>query len=147
MASTSYIYAKAKSGYADPSGTTGEFDWANDTIKGALVSSSYVPDYDNHAYYAQITGTNNILMTASLAGKTFPKVGSGATAQYACKSNMISFTGSVSARGMVLFKDTGNVATSPLFAYVLLDNTPADVSSSVGIEVTPNATNGWILVG
>jgi hypothetical protein len=128
MASTSYIYAKAKSGYADPSGTTGEFDWANDTIKGALVS-------------------NNILMTASLAGKTFPKVGSGATAQYACKSNMISFTGSVSARGMVLFKDTGNVATSPLFAYVLLDNTPADVSSSVGIEVTPNATNGWILVG
>lgn len=147
MASTSYLYAKAKSAYADPSGTTGEIDWANNTIKAALVSSSYTPDYDNHATYSQITGTSNVLATASLTTKTWTKVGSGASAQYACKSDKVTFSGSYSARGMVLFKDTGDVTTSPLFCYLLLDNTPADVSSSIGIEVTPNATNGWILVG
>ena len=141
MASSAYMYANTKETFADGS----VIDWVNDAIRGQLVSSVYVPDYDTHEFLSSIT---NLVGTAVLvAGKTLVKLGAGATAQYALRSSALSFVGNLTARGMVLYKDTGVAATSRVIAYVLLDNTPADVSSSVGIDVTPDATNGWVRVG
>jgi hypothetical protein len=141
MASSAYMYANAKETFADGA----VIDWVNDAFKGVLVSSAYTPDYDTHEFLSSVT--NTVGTAVAVSGKTLAKIGTGATAQYALRSSAVSFTGNLTARGMVLYKDTGSAATSRLLSYVLLDNAPADVSSSVGIDVTPDSTNGWIRVG
>lgn len=143
-APASYLYANAKKYYADGAATT-KIDWAGGTIKAVLVASAYTPDYDNHAFFSSVT--NTVGTAASLTTKTETKIGTGATAKYALKSDVASFTGSLTARGLVIYQDTGTASTSPLICYVLLDSAPADVTTTVGINVTPDATNGWVLVG
>jgi hypothetical protein len=96
-------------------------DWANDTIKVALCTSTYTPNQDTHQYFSdvtnQISGTGYTAGGAALAGKTV---------NYDTASNVISLRASASswttatftARYAVIYKDTGSSATSPLLGYV-----------------------------
>jgi hypothetical protein len=148
MASTNTPYNKARLTFMDGSALN-----VTDTIKGMLVSSAYTPNYDTHQYKSDVT---NELSTANgytaggatLGSKTWSLVGTGAAGKYVLQSSAIQWTasgGSITARYLILYKDTGTASTSPLLCCILIDNTPADVTATSGnpFTVTPDATNGW----
>jgi hypothetical protein len=99
-----------------------EIDWDTDTIKVALVTSSYTPDQDAHDYWNDVSaneasGTGYTAGGATLASKT---------QAYTSGTNVTKFdaadvswpTSTVTARYAVVYLDTGSGATSPLIAYV-----------------------------
>jgi hypothetical protein len=148
MASPTYTYERgAKAAYGDGA-TTPELDLVNDTIKAVLVSSAYVPNYDTHAFLSDVPAGLRVGAAVALAGKAWTKVGAGDAAKRKFTSNMVAFP-AATARGMVIFKDTGVEGTSLLLHYTLLNDAAGgtDVTSAVGIEVTPDATNGWFALG
>jgi hypothetical protein len=89
---------------------TGAINFTSDTIKLALVSSSYTPNLSTHDFWndvsANVVGTPQTLAnktaTAGVADAddvTYTAVAGGSTVSY-----------------LVLYKDTGNTATSNLIA-------------------------------
>lgn len=110
----------------------GNIDFDTDTIKVALVTSAYTPDVDTHEDFADVT--NEVTGTGYTAGGdtiTNPAVtqdNTGDTGVF--DGDDVSWPSStITARGAVIYKDTGNAATSWLIAY--LDFT-TDESSSDG---------------
>jgi hypothetical protein len=110
-----------------------EVDWDTDTIKVALVTSSYTPNQDTHDYWDdvsanEISGTGYSAGGATLANKT---VG------YTAGTNVTKFDGddvswtssTLTARYAVVYLSTGTPSTSPLIAYV---DFATDQSSSSG---------------
>jgi hypothetical protein len=104
-------------------GTATQINWTNDTIKVALVKSSYTPNlstndgYDTISSYtagvAQTLGSKTTTAgVANAAGVTFSSVAAGATVNY-----------------IALFKDTGTPSTSPLIALI---------DTATGLPVTTN---------
>lgn len=104
----------------------GTFVLDSDTIKLALISSSYTPNLATHQFYSDVNSfligvpttmsgisvTNGVFNSSSV---TFTAVAGGSTVRY-----------------FVIYKDTGVVGTSPLL--VLIDTT-------TGVSL-PFATNG-----
>lgn len=98
-----------------------DIDLVNDTVKVALVDSGYTPDLDAHDFFNDVTneegGTGYTAGGATLGSPTWAVVGA---------SNVVKFDGadtswttaSIVCRGAVLYKSTGDAATSPLIAYV-----------------------------
>ena len=89
---------------------TGAINFTSDTIKMALVSSSYTPNLSTHDFWndvsANVVGTPQTLTTktatagvADCDDVTFTAVAGGSTVTY-----------------LVLYKDTGSSATSNLIA-------------------------------
>jgi hypothetical protein len=119
------LYNKAREAFLK-----GEINWVTDTIKAVLVDietvgHKYDVDAANHQYLAIIPAEARIA-TATLTGKT-------ATDGIADASDTVF--GNVAGNrcgALVLFKDTGNVATSPLIAYL---------DAGLGLPVTPNGEN------
>lgn len=97
------------------------FASGGDTIKVALVTSSYTPDFDAHDFFNDIT--NEITSSGYTAGGA--TLGSQ-TVTLNTTDNRIVFDGadtswassSITARGAVVYKSTGDSATSPLIAYI-----------------------------
>lgn len=121
---------------------SGSVNWATDTIKVAAVASSYTPNQDTHEFFSSITGE---LTTAN--GYT-----AGGQALGTKSVNLDAATNTVSLRAaattwtpgagqtltihyLVVYKDTGTPATSPLLGYVDLG---ADVSAT-----NANWTSTW----
>jgi len=103
----------------------GGLAWLTDTIKVALVTSSYTPNLSSHQFLSDV-GANTVGTDQTLASKTstagvanaanitFPTVTTGSTVNY-----------------LLIYKDTGVAATSPLIA--LIDTaTGLPVSTSGG---------------
>lgn len=101
------LYTKGKEKFL-----SGSINLGSDTIKAALVSSSYTPNLATDEFLSTISGV--VLGTAvtlgtkavtggafSAADPLFTAVASGAT-----------------AKALVIYKDTGSSATSPLLAYL-----------------------------
>jgi len=118
----------------------GSIDLDTDTIKVALVTSSYTPDEDSDEYFDDVT--NEVSGTGYTAG--------GATLASAAvtadttddegvfDADDVSWTSStITARGAVLYKSTGTPSTSPLIAY--LDFGEDKVSTSGTFQITWNA--------
>ena len=111
-----------------------EVDWDTDTIKVALLTSSYTPNQDTHDYYDdvssfQVTGTGYTAGGATLANKTNA---------YTAGTNVTKFdaddvswtTSTITARYAVIYDDTpATAATKPLIGYV---DFGSDQSSSAG---------------
>lgn len=111
-----------------------EVDWDSDTIKVALVTSSYTPNQDTHDYWDdvvanEVSGTGYTAGGATLGSKT---------ATYTSGTNVTAFdaadvswtTSTITARYAVIYDDTpGTNATKPLIAYV---DFGSDQSSSAG---------------
>ena len=100
-----------------------EVDWDSDTIKVALLSSSYTPDQDTHTYFNnvssyEVTGTGYSSGGATLASKTV---------SYDSANNVIILdaadttwsSSTITARYAVIYDDSGATAASKaLIGYV-----------------------------
>ena len=95
---------------------------ASDTIKVALVTSAYTPNQDTHEKFSDITGevaNGNGYSSggAALANKTVTKDNANHAGVF--DADDVSWDPStITARGAVLYKDTGSPATSPLIGYI-----------------------------
>lgn len=98
----------------------GNIDLTNDTIKLALVTSSYTPDQDAHDFFNDVT--NEVSGTGYTAGgKTLSVTVSqdDTDNEGVFDAADVSWTSStITARGAVIYKDTGNAATSNLICYI-----------------------------
>ena len=99
-----------------------EVDFDSDTIKVALLTSSYTPDQDAHDYFNdvstyEVTGTGYTTGGATLASKT---------ATYDSATNVIVLdaadvtwsSSTITARYAVVYDSTGTASTSALIGYV-----------------------------
>lgn len=99
-----------------------EVDFDSDTIKVALLTSSYSPDQDAHDYFNdvsanEVSGTGYTAGGATLASKT---------ATYDSANNVVILdaadttwaSSTITARYAVIYDATGTASTSPLIGYV-----------------------------
>lgn len=100
-------------------------DLDTDTIKVALVSSSYTPNTATNGdqYYSSVSGV--IGTPATLASKTV----TGGVFD-AADVTFSAVTSTATVQKLVLYKDTGTASNSPLIA--IID------SATSGLPVTPN---------
>ncbi len=118
----------------------GSIDLDTDTIKVALVTSSYTPDQDAHDFFDDVTnevsGTGYTAGGATLANKAVTADNTDNEGVF--DADDVSWpTSTITARGAVIYKSTGTASTSPLIAYI---DFGADKSSSAGtFQITWNA--------
>jgi hypothetical protein len=99
-----------------------EVDFDSDTIKVALLTSSYTPNQDTHDYFndvssAEVTGTGYTAGGITLSSKT---------ATYDSATNVIVLdaadvtwsSSTITARYAVVYDATGTASTSALIGYV-----------------------------
>lgn len=112
---------------------------ATDTFKILLCTSSYTPNQSTHAVLADIT---NEVSGSGYARQTLGSVTSSQSAgTYTFDFADPVFTatgGSIVARYWVIYDDTPTSPADPLVAYGLIDNTPADVTTTDGNTLTFN---------
>lgn len=123
MATTTTFYNSYKKDLLD-----GTIDWANDTIKVALCTSSYTPDIDAHAFFDDIT--NEISGTGYTAGgatlTTSAPTQDNTDDEGVADATDLSWSSSTfTARYAIIYKSTGTASTSPLICYI---NLGADVT-------------------
>lgn len=117
-----------------------EMDFANDTFKAALVTSSYTFSAA-HEVYSDIT---NELSTANgytnggvaLTSVTWTDIGSGVWRFDCADFGWTASGGSITARRLIIYNDTVSSPVKPLLACCLLDDSPADVTAVDGAPFT-----------
>ena len=130
----------------------GEIDLDNDSFQVLLLDNTTEPAVATDDYVDVDTNevTGNGYARQTLTGVDWTTSG-GANRQMKFTASNPVWTasgGSIVARWWVLFKNTGNDATSPLICYGLLDDTPADVTTTDGNTLTLNINaNGFFTVG
>lgn len=117
MANT--LYDKGREAFLN-----GGINWSSDTIKIALVDTGTYTFSQAHQYLSSLTGVVGTAVT--LANKT--STNGVADADDAVFSSVTGNT----AEALVIYKDTGSAATSPLIAYI---------DTATGLPVTPNGGN------
>lgn len=117
MANTLYDYGRQRF-------LEGQFNWMTDTIKVLLVDTgAYTPQTAVHQYLADIPVSSRIAGPVTLTSKST----TGGAAD-AADCTFTSVTGS-SIEAIIIYKDTGTEATSPLIAYI---------DTATGLPITPN---------
>jgi len=119
-----------------------EVDFDTDTIKVALLTSSYTPDQDAHDYLNdvssyEVSGTGYTAGGATLASKT---------ATYDSATNVIILdaadttwaSSTITARYAVIYDSTGTASTSTLIGYVDFGSDQA--STNGNFTITWDAT-------
>ena len=101
---------------------SGDIAWDTDNIKVSLVDTgTYTVAIDTHEFYSDLSGV--VADSGNLASKTVT-LGVADAADI----TLSSVTGS-SVEALVIWKDTGVAATSPLIAYI---------DSGTNLPITPN---------
>ena len=99
----------------------GSIDLDSDTIKIALVSSSYTPDKDAHDFFDDVTnevsGTGYTAGGATLANKAVTQDNTNDLAKWDADDPSWS-SSTITARGAVIYKSTGTAGTSRLICYI-----------------------------
>lgn len=118
----------------------GGIDLDTDTIKVALVTSTYTPDQDAHDNFDDITnevsGTGYSAGGASLANKAVTADNTDNEGVF--DADDVTWSSStITARGAVLYKSTGTASTSKLICY--LDFGSDKVSTSGNFTIQWNA--------
>jgi hypothetical protein len=105
-------------------------NWLSDTIKTALVNtSSYTVNTASHQFLADVTAGAFVAPSSGVqAGTTLTSKGATAGAASAANVTFSSVSGST-VGAIIIFKDTGSAATSPLIAYI---------DTATGLPITPN---------
>lgn len=102
---------------------TAQINWTTSTIKAVLVDTgTYTVNLSAHEFLADV-GAGARIATATVANPT----ASGGAAD-GDNTTFISVTGA-SIEAIILYKDTGSDATSPLIAYI---------DTATGLPITPN---------
>ena len=118
----SALYPKAKESFLSQNPS---IDLDTDTIKVALVSTSDYTYSSANQYKSSVTSyagtTDQTLGSKQITSGVFDAADATFTA--------VSVDGSKAANAVVIYKDTGSAATSPLIAYI------------DGFSVTPNGGN------
>lgn len=118
MANT--LYDKARQRFLEA-----QIDWMNDTIKCMLVDTgAYTPNTSVHEYLSDIPTSARITPPVTLTNKS---TAGGAADAADCTFTSVSSTENIEA--IVIFKDTGDEATSPLLAYI---------DTATGLPIQPN---------
>jgi len=102
----------------------GQIAWLTDTIKAVLVdTANYAVNLSTHQFLSDIPAAARVAISPALTNKT-------STAGVA-DADDVTFTGvtGASVEAIVLFKDTGVEATSPLIAYI---------DTATGLPFTPS---------
>lgn len=120
--------ANALYGFGREAFMSGSINWNSDVIKVALLSSSYAPSINTDRFLANVnTGISLVNTAVSLTGST----GNFGVAD-ANDITFLAVTGSYSTSNVtyiLLYKDTGSAATSPLIALI---------DTATGLPLTPN---------
>lgn len=115
------IYPKAKQKFLDAL-----IDMPTDTIKIALIDTGVYTYNSTHEFWSSASaaeiGTSQTLASKTITDGVFD----------ADNVTFTSVTGA-SVEALIIYKDTGSAATSPLIMYI-------DVAAS-GLPVTPNGNN------
>ena len=110
----------------------GSIDLDTDTIRVALVTSSYTPDQDAHEDFAdvtnEVTGTGYTADGEALASKAVTIDDTDNEGVFDA-ADVTWSSSTITARGAVIYKDTGSAATSLLICYL---DFGSDQSSSAG---------------
>ena len=134
------LYAKYRQAAASWSaaGLSAPIDLATDTIKVAAVTSGYAADTAADQYLSSVVlGTNGLGTPQTLA----PSSTSNGTLKAANVTIPGVASGTVAA--LVVYKDTGNPATSPLIARLdTVGGLPFTAVSAVSVSVAWDGTNG-----
>ena len=85
---------------------------SSDTIKAAIVSSSYTANLSTHEFYSDISAT--VLNTPQTLGSKTITLGVFDAADI----TFTAVTSGSTAKAIVIYKDTGVAGTSPLLAYI-----------------------------
>ena len=102
----------------------GQFLWTTDTIKAVLVDSgTYTVNLSSHEFLADVGAGARIATSSAFTGK--------AVTGGAADANDVTFSSvsGASIEAIILYKDTGVDATSPLIAYI---------DTATGLPITPN---------
>lgn len=118
----------------------GSIDLDTDTIKVALVTSSYTPDQDAHDNFDDITneisGTGYTAGGATLSNKAVSADNTDNEGVF--DADDVTWSSStITARGAVIYKSTGTASTSKLICYI--DFGSDKVSSNGNFTITFNA--------
>ena len=112
---------------------------ATDTIKMALHTSSWTPapttDVSQSALGNEVANANGYTTGGDTVAATYTATAGTLTFDVADGSWTAS-GGSITARYAVLYNDSSPGAENDLIAYLLLDNTPADVTATDGNTFT-----------
>lgn len=121
------IYNSFKSKIMD-----GSIDLDTDTVKVALVTSTYAPDQDLHDFFDdvtnEVTGTGYTAGGTAMASKTVTTDTTDNEGVFDA-ADVTWASSTITARGAVIYKSTGTASTSALIAYL---DFGADKSSSSG---------------
>lgn len=133
MAASFTFYNSFKEYMAD-----GTIDLDTHTFKLLLTSSSYTPNASTHTVKADVTNELSTANGYTAGGATLTTVTwnrSGGTVTFDADNVVWTASGgSIVARYAVLYDDTA--ASDELVGYVLLDTTPADVTTTSGNTLT-----------
>lgn len=120
----------------------GSIDLDSDTIKVALVTSSYVPDADSHESFSDVTneisGTGYTAGGATLANVSITKDTTNDWGKFDADDTSWSAS-SIIARGAIVYKSSGTDATSWLICY---KDFLVNKSSSTGVFTIQWGDNG-----
>ncbi|NMD06880.1 MAG: hypothetical protein GYA66_02755 [Phyllobacteriaceae bacterium] len=117
MANTLYDYARQRF-------LEGQLNWLTDTIKVYLVDTgAYTPQTAIHQYLADIPLSARIAGPVTLTSKSTT---GGAADAADCTFTSVS---GATIEAIVICKDTGSEATSPVIAYI---------DTATGLPITPN---------
>ena len=113
------LYDKGRQAFLE-----GDIDWLNDSIRLTLVDlNDYTVDLANHDFYDDIPLPARVAESGAFASKT-----SDNGVADAADVTLPLVTGDQS-EALVIWKDTGNAATSRLIAFI---------DTATGLPVTPN---------
>lgn len=102
----------------------GQFNWLTDTIKCLMVdTAAYTANLSVHEFLSDIGSSARITTPVTLTSK--------ATSGGAADAADVTFTSvsGPSIEAIILYRDTGTEATSPLIAYI---------DTATGLPITPN---------
>jgi hypothetical protein len=102
----------------------GSFNWLTDTVKAILVDAgSYTVNLSTHQYLSDVSSGARVTTPVTLTSKT--------TTSGAADAADVTFSAvsGPSIEAIILYKDTGVEATSPLIAYI---------DTATGLPITPN---------
>ena len=117
MANT--LYDSARQGFLEA-----QINWLTDTLKVLLVDAgAYTPNVSTHQFLADIPVSSRIAGPVTLTSKT--------TTGGAADAADVTFTSvsGASIEMIIIYKDTGTEATSPLLAMI---------DTATGLPITPN---------
>lgn len=101
-----------------------QINWLTDTIKVLLVDTgNYTANFTTHEFLADVGVSARVTTPVTLVGKS-----STGGAADASDATFTSVSGP-SIEAIIIYKDTGTEATSPLIAYI---------DTATGLPITPN---------